>query len=75
MSTDPAHRRIARVRDVFEDVGLEMTLLDEAGWRHAFQDADLVVTDQFRVRLAPTGASEAWKAVEGSLVTLGRRPA
>jgi SAM-dependent methyltransferase len=57
-----------------EDVGVEMTLLGEAGWRDAFEVAGLEVTDQFRVRLAPEKASEPWKATEGSLVTMGRRP-
>lgn len=57
-----------------EDVGVEMTLLGEADWREAFEAAGLEVTDQFRVRLSPEEASEPWKATEGSLVTLGRRP-
>lgn len=56
------------------DVGLEMRLLDEAGWRVAFERAGLVVADQFRVRLPPDQASEPWKAEEGSLVTMGKRP-
>lgn len=56
-----------------EDVGLDMTLLGEAGWRKAFEDAGLEVTDQFRVRLPPDEASDSWKATEGSLVTVGRR--
>lgn len=58
-----------------EDVGVEMTLLSEAGWREAFESADLEVVEQFRVRLPEDEASEPWKATEGSLVTLGRRPA
>lgn len=57
-----------------EDVGLEMTLLSEAGWREAFEAAGLEVTDQFRVRLQADEASDSWKATEGSLVTMGRRP-
>jgi len=57
-----------------EDVGVEMTLLGEAGWREAFERAGLEVTEQFRVRLPPEEASEPWKATEGSLVTVGRRP-
>lgn len=54
-----------------EDVGLEMALLSETGWREAFELAGLEVADQFRVRLPPEEASEPWKAEEGSLVTIG----
>lgn len=56
-----------------EDVGLEMTLLSERGWREAFGEARLEVTDQFRVRLETEEAADSWKATEGSLVTLGCR--
>lgn len=56
-----------------EDMGVEMTLLGEDGWREAFESAGLDVTEQFRVRLPPEEASEPWKATEGSLVTMGRR--
>lgn len=56
------------------DVGLEMKLLDEAGWRAEFERAGLVVADQFRVRLPREEASAPWKAEEGSLITVGRRP-
>lgn len=56
-----------------EDVGVEMTLLSEAGWREAFERAGLAVTDQFRVRLPAEEASDPWQAAEGSLVTMGRR--
>jgi ubiquinone/menaquinone biosynthesis C-methylase UbiE len=58
-----------------EDVGVEMTLLDAAGWRRALEAAGLEVIDQDRIRLSPDEASEPWKATEGSLLTLGRRPA
>lgn len=57
-----------------EEVGLEMTLLSESGWREAFEGAGLEVTDQLRVRLEAEDASDSWKATEGSLVTLGLRP-
>lgn len=57
-----------------EDVGVEMTLLDEAGWREAFEKAGLEVVDQLRVRLPADEAPAAWQAEEGSLATLGRRP-
>ncbi len=56
------------------DVGVEMTLLDEAGWRAALEGAGFSDIEQHRVRLAPEEASEPWKAAEGSLLTLGRRP-
>ena len=52
-----------------------MTLLDAAGWRAALEEAGFEVIDQRRIRLAPEAASEPWKAAEGSLLTLGRRPA
>ena len=58
-----------------DDMGVEMTLLDEAGWRAAFESSGLAVDEQFRVRLSPEEASAPWQASEGSLVTLGRRPA
>lgn len=57
-----------------EEVGLEMTLLDEAGWRAAFERAGLEATDQFRVRVPPERAESSWQTTEGSLVTRGRRP-
>ena len=57
-----------------EEVGLEMTLLSERGWREAFEEAGLDVTDQLRVRLEAEETSESWKATEGSLVTVGCRP-
>lgn len=56
-----------------EDMGIEMTLLGEPGWRTAFEAAGLEVTEQYRVRLEPEEASSPWKATEGSLVTVGRR--
>lgn len=56
-----------------EELGVEMTLLDAAGWRAAFERAGIEVTDQRRVRLAPEEASAPWKAREGSLVTVGKR--
>ncbi len=56
------------------DVGVAMTLLDEAGWRAALDAAGFVHIEQHRVRLPPEEASEPWKTTEGSLLTLGRRP-
>lgn len=58
-----------------KDVGIPMALLSEAEWRDAFEQAGLEVSDQFRVRLPPEEASKPWKVTEGSLVTIGRRPA
>ena len=57
-----------------EDVGVAMTLLDSAGWRGALVDAGFEVVDQRRMRVPADEASEPWKATEGSLLTLGRRP-
>ncbi len=57
-----------------EDVGVEMTLLDSAGWRGALEDAGFDVADQRRMLVPADEASEPWKATEGSLLTLGRRP-
>jgi SAM-dependent methyltransferase len=48
-----------------EQVGLEMTLLDEAGWRGAFERAGLVIVEQTRLR-DPAHPDEA-----GTLLTLG----
>jgi SAM-dependent methyltransferase len=56
------------------DVGVDMTLLDEAGWRDAFRKAGFTHLHQERLRLPATEATEPWKATEGSLLTLGRRP-
>lgn len=56
-----------------EDVGVDMTLLDAAGWADAFRRAGLAVVDQRRLRLSPDDASAEWKVTEGSLLTLGRR--
>jgi SAM-dependent methyltransferase len=57
-----------------EDVGVAMTLLDSAGWRGALEDAGFEIADQRRMRVPADQASEPWKATEGSLLTLGRRP-
>ena len=54
-----------------EQLGLEMTLLDAAGWRAAIEEAGLEVVAQERLRL-PGRAT--WQATEGSLLTLCRRP-
>jgi SAM-dependent methyltransferase len=56
------------------DLGLELTLLDAAGWRQAMERAGLAVAAQERV-LEPAGPGvAAWKSAEGSLLTLARRP-
>ena len=57
-----------------EDVGVPMHLLDCAGWRAAFAAAGFVDVTQERLRLPPAETSEPWKAIEGSLLTLGRHP-
>jgi arsenite methyltransferase len=59
-----------------DELGVAMHLLSAAEWRAAFEDAGLEVLRQERLR-APfvPGALLTWKHTEGSLLTLGRRPA
>lgn len=57
-----------------EEVGLEMTLLDTAGWRRALERAGLEVLLQERLRLEPQETTAGWRVTEGSLLTLARRP-
>jgi SAM-dependent methyltransferase len=66
------------------DLGVGMTLLDEAGWRSAFERAGFAPVRQERIRqAAPTlrpvetavhPASADWKATHGTLLTIGDRP-
>lgn len=58
-----------------EDVGVEMTLLDEPGWRAVLERAGLTEIDQRRLRVRDEGSESSWQATEGSLLTLGVRPA
>jgi SAM-dependent methyltransferase len=58
-----------------EDVGVEMTLLDSAGWRGVLERAGLEVVDQRRLREQPGESEISWHSTEGSLLTLGARPA
>ncbi len=53
------------------DLGVDMNLLDAAGWRAAFEAAGLTLTDQRRLYV--DDPKEPWKAVEGSLLTVGQR--
>lgn len=53
------------------DLGVTMTLLDEAGWAEAFRRAGLRVVEQRRLRTPAGEASSGWKETEGSLLTLG----
>ena len=55
------------------DLGVPMTLLDEAGWREALEEAGLEISEQTRLRLPPDLASQPWKTTEGSLLTVGVR--
>lgn len=55
------------------DLGVPMTLLSAAGWSEAFRRAGLEVIEQARLRSDPAAGGEPWKAIEGSLFTLGRR--
>jgi len=56
-----------------DDLGVSMHLLDSFGWADAFRRAGLAVVDQKRLRQPAGQAAEAWKATEGSLLTLGKR--
>jgi SAM-dependent methyltransferase len=56
-----------------EELGVEMNLLDESGWREAFESAGLAVVEQTRIRLPADEASEEWKVRFGSLLTVGAR--
>jgi ubiquinone/menaquinone biosynthesis C-methylase UbiE len=56
-----------------EDVGVEMTLLSEAGWADAFRRAGFAEIEQERLRLPPELASFPWKVTVGSLLTLGTK--
>jgi SAM-dependent methyltransferase len=66
------------------DLGVTMTLLDEAGWQAAFERAGFVAVRQERIRqAAPTDggletdvhhSGEGWKVTHGTLLTLGERP-
>lgn len=55
------------------DLGVPMTLLDASGWSDAFLRAGLPVIEQRRLRTPRELATDEWKAIEGSLLTLGRR--
>jgi SAM-dependent methyltransferase len=66
------------------DLGVGMTLLDQAGWRAAFERAGFAHVRQERIRqpTPETAALEAavhasgssWKVIHGTLLTLGQRP-
>jgi SAM-dependent methyltransferase len=56
------------------DLGVEMTLLDAAGWRDAFRRAGFADVSQERIRIPAADPRDAWKEAEGSLMTMGVRP-
>ena len=66
------------------ELGVTMTLLDEAGWRAAFARAGFTAVRQERIRQAAATAArveanvhhsgEDWKVTHGTLLTLGQRP-
>ncbi len=56
-----------------EELGVEMNLLDEAGWHDALTSAGLRVVEQSRIRLPAGETSEEWKTRYGSLLTVGER--
>jgi len=55
------------------DLGIAMHLLDGAGWHAAFTRAGFVEVTQDRLRVPPDETTDAWKATEGSLLTMGCR--
>jgi len=55
------------------DLGVEMTLLDAAGWREAFRRAGFASVTQDRVRIPAGDPRDGWKESEGSLLTIGVR--
>ncbi|HET9298694.1 MAG TPA: class I SAM-dependent methyltransferase [Candidatus Polarisedimenticolaceae bacterium] len=58
-----------------DEVGVEMTLLDAAGWRRAMERVGLQVALQERVTQPAVAGLADWKVAEGSLLTLAQRPA
>ena len=58
-----------------EEMGVEMTMLDVAGWRRAMERVGLLVAAQERVTQPAAAGLPEWKVREGSLLTLARRPA
>lgn len=59
-----------------DELGCPMTLLSMAGWRGAFEAAGLdVLEQQCLLRPLEVGEEPTWKHTQGSLLTLGGRPA
>ncbi len=59
------------------DLGVEMTLLDQAGWQAAFERAGFEHVTQERIRQSGPDEASApadWKATHGTLLTMGQRP-
>jgi len=66
------------------DLGVSMTLLDQAGWRAAFERTGFVDVRQERLRQAAATAARVetdvhaatadWKVTHGTLLTMGERP-
>lgn len=56
------------------ELGVEMTLLDAAGWRHALERVGLSVVLQERVTQPAAEGLAEWKVTAGSLLTLAERP-
>ncbi|MDH3495529.1 MAG: class I SAM-dependent methyltransferase [Gemmatimonadota bacterium] len=60
-----------------DDLGVEMTLLDQAGWQAAFERAGFVHVSQERIRQPEPAESDGppdWKVTHGTLLTMGERP-
>jgi len=59
-----------------QDLGVAMNLLGMAGWRAAFEASGLEVVEQTCLLLPQTaGQDPTWKHTQGSLLTVGARPA
>jgi SAM-dependent methyltransferase len=59
-----------------EELGCDMTRLSMAGWQAAFERAGLEVVEQTCIQYPVVpGEEPGWKQTQGTLLTLGRRPA
>ena len=59
-----------------DDLGCPMTLLSMDGWQAAFELAGLAVLEQACIQYPlADGETLGWKHTQGSLLTLGQRPA
>ena len=58
-----------------ENIGIPLNRLSEEGWRTAMMDVGFEIVDQTRLHAPVIEGEEAdWRHIEGSLLTLVRRP-